>query len=374
MSDLHEPSVDGPASAGPRALVLGGGGLLGAMYEIGCLAALERESGRALKFDAYVGTSGGAVVASLLAAGYSASELLETADEFSPSNLCRLDVKRFLRASVRLSLQLARQISAGFFRGSASLFGALALLQEAMPAGLLSLKPLEDFLRDRLRARRLEDTFEALPHRLYIPAIDLDTGERVVFGDPDSLRARVSTAVAASCAIPRFFQPVPSGERDLVDGGIADTLNLDVPLERGARQVLVVNPMVAPLNDRETRCLPSQKGGCGHVAEQGLVAALAQSIKISHMIQSGMSFRLHRLTHPDVSVEIIQPDRLEVDLDNPMDFRARARLLALGGQDGARFGSREGSWVTDSWKAPTSGGPWGSADAPVRGDRSRGGN
>ncbi len=152
----------------------------------------------------------------------------------------------------------------------------------------------------------------------------------------------MSAAVAASCAIPRFFQPVSSGGRDFVDGGIADALNLDIALSRGARQAVVVNPMVAPLNDRTSRCLPSLNGGCGHVAEQGLVATLAQAIKIGHMIHSATSFQLHRLTNPDVRIEVIQPDRLEVDLDSPMDFRARDRVLALGKSDGIRFASRLG--------------------------------
>ncbi len=50
-----------------------------------------------------------------------------------------------------------------------------------------------------------------------------------------------------------------------------------------------------------------------------------------------MSFKLYQLTYPGVVVEVIQPDRLEVNLDNPMDFRGRARLLARGEMDGTRF-------------------------------------
>lgn len=318
--------------------MLGGGGLLGAMYEIGCLASLEQASyGGRLNFDLYVGTSCGSVVASLLAAGYSATELMNMVEGFSPNHLCRLDLAAFLRAGARLSSQLARRALTGLTRSSWNLSGTLALFQQALPAGFLGLEPLESMIREWIQARGLDDTFAALPHRLFIPTLDLDTGERVIFGDDSSTGASVSTAVAASCATPRFFKPVVSGSRHLIDGGIADSLNLDIATVRGVREVVVVNPLVAPFNDRSSRCLPSPEGGCGHVADQGLVIALGQAMKIGHMIHSAMSLDLHRHKHPDVVVNIIQPNRLVVDLDNPMDFRGRDRLLTLGKLDGIRF-------------------------------------
>ena len=150
--------------------------------------------------------------------------------------------------------------------------------------------------------------------------------------------------VAASCALPRFFRPVRLGGRDLVDGGIADSLNLDVALKQGARRVLVVNPTVAPLNDRESRCLPSAGHGCGHIAEQGLVAAMGQAIKIGHMLHATTVLRLLRETHPQVSIDLIQPDRMEADLDNLMDFSGVKRLVALGRRDGKRFAGSAGAW------------------------------
>ncbi len=341
MSGGRERSEPGrPASRG-TALVLGGGGFLGAMYEIGCLRALERKlDAGPLAFDLYVGTSCGAVVAALLAAGYRAQELYEHARSFRPSDFCRLDRGTLARAAARFPYHLARRLLRGLFGGFAAIVEMQAVVQEAVPAGLFDLAPLARFVRDRLRARGLEDSFEALPRRLYVPAVDLDTGQRVVFGDPDSAAASVSLAVAASCAIPRYFQPVSIAERDFIDGGIGDALNLDVALERGARDVLAVNPIVAPLNDRKVRCLPAPADGCGRLAQQGLVAVLSQSIKISHMICTDTALKYHRLRRPDVRVEVIEPDRLNVDLDHPMDVRGRARVLALGEADGNRLALR----------------------------------
>src|SRR5712692_7304389 len=69
-----------PARGGRRsrtALVLGGGGFTGGVYEIGALRALDLLSvNRTVNdFDIYVGTSAGSFVASLLAAGMTPEEM-----------------------------------------------------------------------------------------------------------------------------------------------------------------------------------------------------------------------------------------------------------------------------------------------------------
>ena len=58
-------------SAVKRALALAGGGVVGGMYEVGVLAALDEslQGFRANDFDIYVGVSAGSVVASLMANG-----------------------------------------------------------------------------------------------------------------------------------------------------------------------------------------------------------------------------------------------------------------------------------------------------------------
>ena len=69
---------------------------------------------------------------------------------------------------------------------------------EAAPSGLLTLDPLIDFLAETRRERGLEDRFDALPQRLVVPAIDLDWGERVVFGAGNLRAAAVSSDKAAA--------------------------------------------------------------------------------------------------------------------------------------------------------------------------------
>src|SRR3989337_1268511 len=62
--------------AGKRALVLSGGGVIGGMYEVGVLAALDEElQGCCVNnFDMFVGSSAGAVVAFLMANGVRAGD------------------------------------------------------------------------------------------------------------------------------------------------------------------------------------------------------------------------------------------------------------------------------------------------------------
>src|SRR2546428_2568362 len=60
----------------PRyALALAGGGVIGGMYEVGVITAIEERLNGAGGFDIYVGCSAGSGVASLLANGHPASDI-----------------------------------------------------------------------------------------------------------------------------------------------------------------------------------------------------------------------------------------------------------------------------------------------------------
>jgi NTE family protein len=72
-----------------------------------------------------------------------------------------------------------------------------------------------------------------------------DHGRRVVFGRRGSPPAKLSAAVAASCAIPAYFAPVLIGSREYVDGGVHSATNADVLSRAGLDLVIVVAPMSA---------------------------------------------------------------------------------------------------------------------------------
>src|SRR3989441_6275184 len=99
-------------------------------------------------------------------------------------------------------------------------------------------------MREAFEKRGLRNSFADLERTLLIPAIDLDRAQRVVFGRDELRDVPISTAVAASSAIPGFFEPYTVDGRDYLDGGVGFTGHADLAAEAGARLVLVVNPLV----------------------------------------------------------------------------------------------------------------------------------
>src|SRR5262249_57833429 len=83
----------------------------------------------------------------------------------------------------------------------------LARSGDDMPPGFFSLAPLEAYVREAFVAKGLSNSFRECPRPLLIPSIDLDRAERVVFGAGPFMGVPISQAIAASAAIPGFFEP-----------------------------------------------------------------------------------------------------------------------------------------------------------------------
>jgi NTE family protein len=81
---------------------------------------------------------------------------------------------------------------------------------------------------------------------LWLCALRLRDGQRVVFGRDDVDVDDVGTAVEASCAIPGYLQPVNIGGETYVDGGAHSPSNADVVAGIGLDVVVVISPMSAP--------------------------------------------------------------------------------------------------------------------------------
>ncbi|HET6798194.1 MAG TPA: patatin-like phospholipase family protein [Gemmatimonadales bacterium] len=186
-------------TARSAALVLSGGGAKTAAH-LGAYRAL-REAGFEPAW--YVATSMGAVVAAGLASGVSGDELLELIAEVGPSGVVREPLAAI-----------------------AGLFGR----------SLLKPTPLRRAIETLVPARRFADL--AVP--LTVSAVDLDTGELVLFG-AGAQTAPLIDVLCASCALPMYYPPVVLNGRHLGDGGLRGVVPLEPAAELAVELVLAVD-------------------------------------------------------------------------------------------------------------------------------------
>src|SRR2546426_504021 len=187
-------------------------------------------------------------------------------------------------------------------------------------AGFFSLVALERYMRETLAAGGLRNSFSALDRTLLIPAIDLDRAQRVVFGRDGLRDVPISEAVAASSAIPGFFEPYTLRGRDYVDGGVGFSGHADLAAEAGADVVIVVNPLV-----------PNPDGGVVPLRNRGLYTIMEQAGRI--FSQNLLQLRLSTLPikHPRTEFHLIQPTRDDTPLFGPsMGFEASRAALRYG--------------------------------------------
>ena len=226
-------------------LVLGAGGVVGHAFHAGALAALADETGwDPRRAEIVVGTSAGSVAGALLRAGFSARDLYEEARAGRPSWRARRRLQRAERADDDVPA----------FPPAADLFGALASPRLAaralaapwairpgvaaaalLPEGSVSTAPFAERLRPLVGS-----TWPSAA--LWVCAVDLDRGRRVVFGR-DGAAADLVIALRASCAIPGFFAPVVADGRRYVDGGAHSPTNADLLADEGLDLVVASSPM-----------------------------------------------------------------------------------------------------------------------------------
>jgi len=203
-------------------LVLGAGGVTGEAFHRGVLNGLRDVTGwDARSASVIVGTSAGSLVgASLRCSGRVPSARSSAPDDAMLAELpARVDPRALLAAARRPWAARAGVL-------------ATALL----PAGR---HPTELFVSGLRRAYGASWPDEPL----HVCAVRRRDGARVVFGSPGAPSVDVATAVAASCAIPGYFQPVVAAGETYVDGGVHSPTNADVLAGQSLDLVVVSSPM-----------------------------------------------------------------------------------------------------------------------------------
>lgn len=324
---------------GRVALVLGGGGITGAAYHLGVLNAMNAMSERSSvnDFDFYVGTSAGSAVAACLANGISPEELIlanldheaATIPGIGADEVMMPDRKGLLRSMVRWPVgvlgALRRYIGHPF---TTSLIDGLGAIAEGLPPALYTTDGTERYLRGLLEAPGRSNRFDETRRRLFITATDLDTAERVVFGEDDAPVASISEAAAASTAIPLLYAPRQVGESVYVDGGLKSTTNIEVAIAHGAKLIICINPLVPYVHDARY-LLPSATGlPSRHIAQKGFPHIAAQTFRIMAQAQVEKELELISHAHPDVDLIMVEPRRDDEHLFvfNLMDYGSRERI------------------------------------------------
>ena len=175
-----------------------GGGSIHGMAHVGVLSALTEKR---LHFQFVTGTSAGAIIGILAAAGIPAAEIDSIARRIEWPGL--MDI---------------------------SMSGK----------GLLQHTKLRALIDTALRNRRIEQ----LPIPFGAIATDVATGARVVIR-----KGSAGAAVSASCSIPVMFEPVNIDGRDLVDGGLTEPVPVIAVREMGADFVIGVDVAFRPGED-----------------------------------------------------------------------------------------------------------------------------
>ena len=118
----------------------------------------------------------------------------------------------------------------------------------------------------------------------------------------------ISLAVRASTALPMVYEPVKVRDRELVDGGIASTTNLDIAVEAGAKFIVVVNPLVPYVNDF-TREIPTLLGTkVRRVSDMGFPKIAYQTFKLLAYQRLHEMARQWQERYPGVDIVLIEPE------------------------------------------------------------------
>jgi NTE family protein len=161
-------------------------------------------------------------------------------------------------------------------------------------SGLFSLERLERYLAKSLPI----NDFRQISNKVFVTAVDVDKGQRVVFGPGYEETVPVSQAVAASCCVPGLFRPYRIGGRFFLDGEVARTLSADLAVAAGANVVIISN--VYRPEDRPQHRSP--------IAKRGAAAVISQSLNILLTEKERRGVELLSKIYPSVTFLDIAPD------------------------------------------------------------------
>ena len=196
------------------ALVLMGGGARG-LAHVGVLRVLEKNG---LTPDIIAGTSMGAIVGGLFAAGLSGSKLTE------------------MLGGLSLDKYVDRPAHRSLFKRPRNLFEYVMLSDYKnrffSKMGLGKEDAIETYLKSCVGDVRIED----LPIKFVCNAVDLVSGKEVLFTE-----GALAKALRATMSLPLIFAPVRMQGMLLLDGGVLNSAPVEAAEKAGAEVTVLVD-------------------------------------------------------------------------------------------------------------------------------------
>jgi NTE family protein len=346
LPDSHRPSLRAARRAGKRsktALILAGGGVTGAVYEMGVLQALNQYLGNDFSlydFDMVIGLSAGSLVGSFLANGVTPQAMMGALHEqpdavvtpISKWDVFRPNIGEFLQRAAALPHTLLNNIFKQLRKRQFNGNPYVGLFDEILPSALFTNHRIEHYVRHNLHFPGRSNDFRRLKKPFYVVATELDTGDRMVFGDVDHDHVPISKAVQASTAIPLFYKPVRIGRREYVDGAIRKTLHVDIAIEKGAELIICVNPVVPLRNDVEKEFIPLLDHRGRYISEKGFGYVWWQTLRLLMHSRIPLSLENYKRNYPNVDIIIIEPrpNDYRMFFHSIMDYEARIPIARHG--------------------------------------------
>ncbi|WP_167487560.1 patatin-like phospholipase family protein [Nocardia terpenica] len=202
------------------ALVLGGGGPVGLTWMTGLMVGLRAAGVDPAAADRFIGTSAGAVVGAVLAAGGDPARILTP----QPADSAAYQVDWELVGSIFAVLGEPGQDP----------------VQARRRAGQLALTAKTGAPEEHVARMTALVGATAWPEReLLVTAVDVGTGELQVW--TRSGAASLGQALASSTSVPGVFPPILVAGHAYFDGGTRSPVNAD--LAAGAATVVIVEPL-----------------------------------------------------------------------------------------------------------------------------------
>jgi len=213
-----------------------------------------------------------------------------------------------------------------------SMIDLLDKAQDALPSGIYRLEPFAKCLENTFTAKGLGLRFVDLRRNLYIPAIDLESGESVIFGEDGWRDISIAQAITPSSAALIYFCPVRINDRDYIDAGIGRLMFFDLAVAKQVDFMVLINPMVRmPLPCATWRESDATPRIC-RLRDKGFLTIGEHASRINLDAHMSQALAMFRKDYPDKELLMIAPgpqDALLVERSF-LSYQDRVHLLRAG--------------------------------------------